>query len=289
MIAVAKNVSRYKKQLEILGFDYDWNREINTTDPKYYRWTQWIFLKLWEKGLAYEAEVPINWCPSCLTGLANEEVKDGLCDRCGTAVTRRNHDAQLLELGPAARAAHGAGCPLCIGRMLAVPEPVEDLTAGPPLSSGAPGMAGPSRPLNLTGRIRLLDDFLEVELISNPERVAGLVPGEGFCLVLGAEKTGKSLLGAQLALSVAAGIPFLGCTTSQCASLLVEEDGLGRGRAQIDANHTLHGSLPALMTGRATRRGSGSRGGSGAPPRLRCASMTCRKLCTRFSMFALPK
>jgi hypothetical protein len=141
------------------------------------------------------------------------------------AVTRRNHDAQLLELGPAARAAHGAGCPLCIGRMLAVPEPVEDLTAGPPLSSGAPGMAGPSRPLNLTGRIRLLDDFLEVELISNPERVAGLVPGEGFCLVLGAEKTGKSLLGAQLALSVAAGIPFLGCTTSQCASLLVEEEG----------------------------------------------------------------
>jgi leucyl-tRNA synthetase len=87
--AVAKNVARYKKQLEILGFDYDQEREINTTDPAYYRWTQWIFLKLYEKGLAYESFEPINWCPSCKTGLANEDVEDGRCERCGTPVEKK--------------------------------------------------------------------------------------------------------------------------------------------------------------------------------------------------------
>jgi leucyl-tRNA synthetase len=88
-IAVEKNVARYKKQLEILGFDYDWSREINTTDPEYYRWTQWIFLKLYEKGLAFESHEPINWCPSCKTGLANEDVEDGRCERCGTLVEKK--------------------------------------------------------------------------------------------------------------------------------------------------------------------------------------------------------
>lgn len=87
---VAKNINVFKKQLLRMGFAYDWKREINTTDPKYYKWTQWIFLKLFEKGLAYEKEAPINFCPSCKTGLANEEVTaEGNCDRCGTPVQRK--------------------------------------------------------------------------------------------------------------------------------------------------------------------------------------------------------
>lgn len=88
-ISVAQNVARYKKQLEILGFDYDWSREVNTTDPEFYRWTQWIFLQLFKKGLAYESHEPINWCPSCKTGLANEDVEDGKCERCGTLVEKK--------------------------------------------------------------------------------------------------------------------------------------------------------------------------------------------------------
>ena len=88
-IAVKKNVARYKKQLEILGLDYDWSREVNTTDPNYYRWTQWIFLQLYKKGLAYESFEPINWCPSCKTGLANEDVENGRCERCGTPVEKK--------------------------------------------------------------------------------------------------------------------------------------------------------------------------------------------------------
>lgn len=89
MISVAENIERYKQQLEILGFDYDWSREINTTDPKYYKWTQWIFKKLHEKGLAYESYEPINWCPFDKTGLANEDVEDGRCERCGTLVEKK--------------------------------------------------------------------------------------------------------------------------------------------------------------------------------------------------------
>jgi leucyl-tRNA synthetase len=88
-VAVAKNVARYKKQLEILGFDYDWNREVNTTDPAFYKWTQWAFLKMYEKGLAYESSEPINWCPSCKTGLANEDLEDGKCERCGSVVEKK--------------------------------------------------------------------------------------------------------------------------------------------------------------------------------------------------------
>ncbi len=93
-----QNIVRFTSQIKALGFSYDWDREISTCEPEYYRWTQWIFLKLWENGLAYEAEVPINWCPSCLTGLANEEVKDGLCERCGTPVTRRNLRQWILKI-----------------------------------------------------------------------------------------------------------------------------------------------------------------------------------------------
>lgn len=88
-ITTEKNVSNIKKQMQLVGLSYDWNREINTTDPNYYKWTQWIFLKMFEKGLAYEDEAPINWCPKDKTGLANEEVVNGKCDRCGTAVERK--------------------------------------------------------------------------------------------------------------------------------------------------------------------------------------------------------
>jgi leucyl-tRNA synthetase len=97
-VSTEANIARFKTQIRSLGFSYDWDRCISTCEPEYYRWTQWIFLRLFEKGLAYEAEVPINWCPSCLTGLANEEVKDGQCDRCGTQVTRRNLRQWILKI-----------------------------------------------------------------------------------------------------------------------------------------------------------------------------------------------
>ncbi len=87
--AVEKNVARFKEQLQKIGLDYDWSREINTTDSEYYKWTQWIFLKLYEKGLAYEAFEPINWCPSCQTGLANEDLDGNVCERCGSVVEKR--------------------------------------------------------------------------------------------------------------------------------------------------------------------------------------------------------
>ncbi len=93
-----KNIETFKRQIMSLGFSYDWSREINTTDPKYYKWTQWIFLQLFKKGLAYEATVPINWCPSCKTGLANEEVKDGKCDRCGTVVEKKDMRQWMLRI-----------------------------------------------------------------------------------------------------------------------------------------------------------------------------------------------
>jgi leucyl-tRNA synthetase len=97
-LSTEQNIARFTSQIKSLGFSYDWDRLISTCEPEYYKWTQWIFLKMWEKGLAYEAEVPINWCPSCLTGLANEEVKDGLCDRCGTPVTRRNLRQWIMKI-----------------------------------------------------------------------------------------------------------------------------------------------------------------------------------------------
>ncbi|MDR1933362.1 MAG: leucine--tRNA ligase [Spirochaetales bacterium] len=92
------NINRFREQIQSLGFSYDWSREISTHTAQYYKWTQWIFLKLFEKGLAYEDEVPINWCPSCKTGLANEEVKDGACERCGTPVERRNIRQWMLRI-----------------------------------------------------------------------------------------------------------------------------------------------------------------------------------------------
>jgi len=93
-----KNIGTFRKQIKSLGFSYDWNREVCTHSSEYYRWTQWIFLQLYKRGLAYEAQTPINWCPNCLTGVSNEEVKDGKCERCGTHVTRRNIRQWILRI-----------------------------------------------------------------------------------------------------------------------------------------------------------------------------------------------
>ncbi len=87
--AVEENIARFKDQLGKIGFSYDWEREINTTDPDYYKWTQWCFLKMFERGLAYESEEPINWCPTCKTGLANEDLENGRCERCDSEVEQK--------------------------------------------------------------------------------------------------------------------------------------------------------------------------------------------------------
>ncbi|MCX6779859.1 MAG: leucine--tRNA ligase [Candidatus Magasanikbacteria bacterium] len=96
--ATAENVATFKKQLGLLGFTYDWDREVNTTDPKYYKWTQWIFLQLFKKGLAYESFAPINWCPSCQTGLANEDLDNGRCERCGSEIERKPMRQWVLKI-----------------------------------------------------------------------------------------------------------------------------------------------------------------------------------------------
>ena len=97
-IVTKNNVHRFKEQLQSLGYSFDWNREINTTDPNYYKWTQWIFLKLFKAGLAYKAEMPINWCTSCKVGLANEEVVNGVCERCGSEVIRKVKSQWMLKI-----------------------------------------------------------------------------------------------------------------------------------------------------------------------------------------------
>ncbi len=97
-ISTDENIEHFRTQIKALGFSYDWDREISTHEPEYYKWTQWIFLKIWEKGLAYEAQIPINWCTSCMTGLANEEVKNGRCERCGSQVERRDLRQWLLKI-----------------------------------------------------------------------------------------------------------------------------------------------------------------------------------------------
>ena len=97
-VVTERNVANFKRQIKSLGFSYDWDREVNTTDPAYYKCTQWIFLKLFEKGLAYETTAPINWCPSCKTGLANEEVFGGQCERCGSKVERKSLRQWVLKI-----------------------------------------------------------------------------------------------------------------------------------------------------------------------------------------------
>lgn len=97
-VVTANNVARFKEQLHSLGYSFDWDREVNTTDPDYYKWTQWIFLKLFQEGLAYKKEMPINWCPSCKVGLANEEVVGGACERCGSSVVRKVKSEWMLKI-----------------------------------------------------------------------------------------------------------------------------------------------------------------------------------------------
>ncbi len=97
-IVTKNNVERFKNQLHSLGYSFDWDREVNTTDPEYYKWTQWIFLKLFKAGLAYKSEMPINWCTSCKVGLANEEVVNGVCERCGAEVVRKIKSQWMLKI-----------------------------------------------------------------------------------------------------------------------------------------------------------------------------------------------
>ena len=97
-IVTKNNVAHFKEQLKSLGYSFDWSREINTTDPSYYKWTQWIFLQLFKKGLAYKSEMPINWCTSCKVGLANEEVVNGVCERCGAPVIRKMQSQWMLKI-----------------------------------------------------------------------------------------------------------------------------------------------------------------------------------------------
>ena len=93
-----ENTDHFREQMKRLAYSFDWSREVNTTDPNYYRWTQWIFIQLFKKGLAYKKEMPINWCPSCKIGLANEEVVDGKCERCGAEVSRRNISQWVVKI-----------------------------------------------------------------------------------------------------------------------------------------------------------------------------------------------
>lgn len=96
--STAENIANFKRQLNDISAIYDWDKEVNTTDPEFYKWTQWIFVKMFKAGLAYQKEMPINWCPSCKTGLANEEVVNGACERCGTPVTKKNLKQWMLRI-----------------------------------------------------------------------------------------------------------------------------------------------------------------------------------------------
>ena len=97
-IVTAKNIANFTRQLKMLGFSFDWSREINTTDPSYYKWTQWIFLQLFKHGLAYKQEMPINWCTGCKVGLSNEEVVNGVCERCGSEVVQKRKSQWMLNI-----------------------------------------------------------------------------------------------------------------------------------------------------------------------------------------------
>ena len=97
-VITEKNIANFKRQLKMLGFSFDWSREVNTTDPNYYKWTQWIFIQLYKKGLAYKQEMPINWCTSCKVGLANEEVVSGVCERCGGEVIQKRQSQWMLKI-----------------------------------------------------------------------------------------------------------------------------------------------------------------------------------------------
>jgi leucyl-tRNA synthetase len=93
-----QNIATFTGQLQMLGFSFDWDRAVNTTDPKYYKWTQWIFLQMFKHGLAYKASIPVNWCTSCKCVLANEEVVEGVCERCGSPVIRKEKSQWMLGI-----------------------------------------------------------------------------------------------------------------------------------------------------------------------------------------------
>ncbi|MDR2740835.1 MAG: leucine--tRNA ligase [Treponema sp.] len=157
-VTTAANIEKFRSQIKALGFSYDWDREVDTSGPEYYRWTQWIFLKLFEKGLAYEAESPINWCPSCKTGLANEEVKDGLCERCGTRVTRKRIRQWILKITAYAE------------RLLA---DLEDLDWPEPVKLMQRNWIGRSEGANVTFKIEGFDDALEI-YTTRPDTLFGV-------------------------------------------------------------------------------------------------------------------
>jgi len=97
-VSTEENIATYRRQLGLLGFTYDWDREINTTDPEFYKWTQWAFIKMFERGLAYESNEPVNWCPSCKTVLSNEDLEGGKCERCGTVIERKPMRQWVLKI-----------------------------------------------------------------------------------------------------------------------------------------------------------------------------------------------
>src|SRR5262245_471069 len=97
-VSTRNNIENFKRQLNEIGAMYDWNREVNTTDPDYYKWTQWIFVKMFKAGLAYKTFMPVNWCPSCKTGIANEDVVNGRCERCGSEVTKKELNQWMLRI-----------------------------------------------------------------------------------------------------------------------------------------------------------------------------------------------
>ncbi len=142
---VAENVKKFKDQCKKIGFSYDWTREINTTDPNYYKWTQWIFLQMFKKGLAYEAETPINFCPSCKTGLANEEVISGSCERCGTRVEKKNLKQWILKITTYA------------DRLL---DDLEDLDWPEPIKQMQKNWIGKSHGTNVTFKLNTGDDVI---------------------------------------------------------------------------------------------------------------------------------
>ena len=97
-VVTKNNIATFRGQLQALGYSFDWDREINTTDPKYFKWTQWIFLQLYKNGLAYKAKMPVNWCTSCKCVLANEEVVENVCERCGSPVVRKEKSQWMLRI-----------------------------------------------------------------------------------------------------------------------------------------------------------------------------------------------
>jgi leucyl-tRNA synthetase len=97
-VSTKRNIENFKRQLHEIGAMYDWSREVNTTDPDYYKWTQWIFVQMFKAGLAYKTYMPVNWCPSCKTGIANEDVVNGRCERCGTEVTKKELNQWMLRI-----------------------------------------------------------------------------------------------------------------------------------------------------------------------------------------------